>query len=283
MGQHASLSKKNSKHKALDSNNKSLGVKVVLFGDTNVGKSAMALRFLKHCPADPSTLQPHIGASFGSKLLSIHNIKTNILLWDTAGMKRYRSVLPLYSKECCIAIFCYDITSTASFHTMQTLLEDKDINMKQETNKVTVIVGLKADLRSQQQVHRSQVEGLVKSHNALFFEVSAMDPKDDSVGVLFKAATAVWLENQGYDVGSSSTLVSIVCRTIARMDVDTFFGGMPTLKKTLPPELYSAVERKRKTFLASVKPPPVVRSHVLYSGKDDFEDDEDFVVSTPLR
>ena len=105
-------------------------IKVVLLGDSGVGKSSLALRFVTNefRPYSEST----IGASFMSKSIRVPvspASKSNasvqperdigLKIWDTAGQEKYRSLAPMYYRGAQVAILVYDITIPASFVALQ--------------------------------------------------------------------------------------------------------------------------------------------------------------------
>eukprot|EP01102_Stenamoeba_stenopodia_P011010 TRINITY_DN3363_c0_g1_i2.p1 TRINITY_DN3363_c0_g1~~TRINITY_DN3363_c0_g1_i2.p1 ORF type:complete len:221 (-),score=38.87 TRINITY_DN3363_c0_g1_i2:16-678(-) len=152
-----------------------------------------------------------------------------------------RYVLPLYTIGCNVVLLCYDMTSSESFNELQFFLDFLDKENKWG-GVLYAFVGLKSDLEGQRRVHQYQVKELANSNqfNASFFEVSSVDPKDNSVEEMFLAVARKWLEAQGCEL--QDTLVSILCCSIAK-DVDKSFGGLETLKATLPHELYLRIEK----------------------------------------
>ena len=83
--------------------------KFVLLGQANVGKTAVALRFLqdKFLEDQPAT----IGAAFMARIIELdQDTKVHINLWDTAGSERYKSIAPMYFRDSDVAIICYDLT-----------------------------------------------------------------------------------------------------------------------------------------------------------------------------
>ena len=84
-------------------------VKVVLLGDSGVGKSSLVLRFVVNDfkPYSEAT----IGASFFSKLIIANNIPMKFQIWDTAGQEKYHSLAPMYYRGAAAAILVYDITN----------------------------------------------------------------------------------------------------------------------------------------------------------------------------
>lgn len=84
-------------------------VKVVLLGDSGVGKSSLVLRFVVNDfkPYSEAT----IGASFFSKLVVTNNTPLKFQIWDTAGQEKYHSLAPMYYRGAAAAILVYDITN----------------------------------------------------------------------------------------------------------------------------------------------------------------------------
>ena len=87
-------------------------VKVVLLGDSGVGKSSLVLRFVTNSfkPYSEST----IGASFTTKLITLEEKSIKYQIWDTAGQEKYHSLAPMYYRGAAAAIIVYDITRLVS-------------------------------------------------------------------------------------------------------------------------------------------------------------------------
>jgi Ras-related protein Rab-21 len=120
-----------------------LEAKVVLLGDTGVGKTSIALRFVDN------TFNPRIGISVGAsflmKTIEIDGTRIKLRLWDTAGQERFHSLVslhhqahnaPIYYRGATTAILCYDLTSKNSFakikRWVQELQENVDYEMSTE-------------------------------------------------------------------------------------------------------------------------------------------------------
>jgi small GTP-binding protein len=89
--------------------------KIVMLGETCVGKSCIVTNFIQHETIDQA--EPTIGASFMSKKVTADNGTTICLeIWDTAGQERYRSLAPMYYRGANSAIIVMDITNKDSFH-----------------------------------------------------------------------------------------------------------------------------------------------------------------------
>lgn len=98
-------------------NNKNKFIKIILIGETNVGKTSLFNKYIynKHIPTEST-----IGACFCRKQLEYHdkyNIKHiyNLDFWDTAGQERFRSIIRFYYNKCNIAIIMFDVSNKDSW------------------------------------------------------------------------------------------------------------------------------------------------------------------------
>eukprot|EP01102_Stenamoeba_stenopodia_P008737 TRINITY_DN2545_c0_g1_i2.p1 TRINITY_DN2545_c0_g1~~TRINITY_DN2545_c0_g1_i2.p1 ORF type:complete len:274 (-),score=42.56 TRINITY_DN2545_c0_g1_i2:61-882(-) len=219
-------------------------LKVVIIGQTAVGKTSMSKRLMFGKPINVNdTAVNTIGAQFSAKTILVQNSSVRLDIWDTAGLIRFRSLTPMYARVSSAVLLCYDITSSKSLLELRSFLDDIDEHVRRP-GTVVAFVGLKKDLQDQRQVQPLHVREFAKSKqldDALFLEATSVDSKDCSVEEVFQAVVVRWLQKQGYEFNDRS-LVHLVCACIAR-DADTQFGGLETLKATIPPELYSKIER----------------------------------------
>jgi small GTP-binding protein len=93
--------------------------KVVLLGESGVGKTCIISRFINDTFDDGSVTTT--GASYVSKnmLFNDYNQVLNFEIWDTAGQEKYRSLTSIFYKDASIAILVYDITNEDSFEELQ--------------------------------------------------------------------------------------------------------------------------------------------------------------------
>ena len=153
----------------MDDENYEMMFKVVLVGDSFVGKTNIMSKYLKNEFHDDS--KATVGVEFGSKQFIIegHTIKAQI--WDTAGQERYKAITSAYYKGSKGALIVYDITRKDSFTNLE-----KWVNELKSTAdpKVTIIIiGNKNDLEDKRQVLKEQGEEKAKSFGCAFLETSA--------------------------------------------------------------------------------------------------------------
>jgi Ras-related protein Rab-6A len=116
--------------------------KIIFLGDQGVGKSSILNRFAQD-KFEPN-YQATIGLDFHSKNVTINNTSVRLLLYDTAGQEKFKSLIPMYIRDANIIIVVYDITNKDSFiHTGHWLNEVKDLK---RDDAIFCLVGNKMDL-----------------------------------------------------------------------------------------------------------------------------------------
>jgi len=122
--------------------------KVVLIGDSGVGKSNLLSRYLKNeFSYDTKTT---VGVEFGAKKVEIDDFKIKVQIWDTAGQERYKSITNAYYKGAKGALLLYDITRRETFTSIDKWVPE----LKQNGDKDVeiVLVGNKTDLEDKRQI-----------------------------------------------------------------------------------------------------------------------------------
>ena len=143
--------------------------KLVILGDTAVGKSCVASRFVQDKFYEFQ--EPTIGAAFLVKEVNLDNKIIKFEIWDTAGQERYRSLAPMYYRGACAAIVVYDITSKISFVGAKTWVTE--LKKKASIGCIIALVGNKTDLESQRKVNKNDVDEYIKGTNIFHIETSA--------------------------------------------------------------------------------------------------------------
>ena len=144
--------------------------KIIIIGDTCVGKSNILSRYLKDQFKEDS--KSTVGVELGTKFLKIKGIGAKLQIWDTAGQERYRSITSNYYKGSHGCFIVYDITSENTFDNVDRWFEQAQ---KEASKDVSIIlVGNKCDLESERKVSKEQGEEKAKNLNCPFFETSAL-------------------------------------------------------------------------------------------------------------
>jgi small GTP-binding protein len=154
----------------MDDDSYELLYKIIIIGDSNVGKSNILSRYTKDQFQGNS--KATVGVELGTKFVKIEGVGAKLQIWDTAGQERYRSLTSSYYKGCHGCFIVYDITNEASFQSISTWYEQA---VKEAGKDVSIIlVGNKCDLESERKVSKEQGEEKARSMNASFFETSAL-------------------------------------------------------------------------------------------------------------
>ena len=143
--------------------------KLIFLGDQGVGKSCILNRFMSDTFKDD--YQATIGLDFQSKNVQIDNQDIHLLLYDTAGQEKFRSLIPMYTRDANIILLVYDIGSKDSFLHLSDWLKDiTNINMNEV---IFALVGNKIDLAEYREVSLEEGQKFAEEHDFIFQEVSA--------------------------------------------------------------------------------------------------------------
>ena len=134
----------------VEDNNYELLYKVIIIGDTCVGKSNILSRYLKDEFREDS--KSTVGVELGTKFVKIKGTGAKLQIWDTAGQERYRSITSSYYKGSHGCFIVYDITSETSFENVDKWFEQAQ---KEASKDVSIIlVGNKCDLENEKKVSK---------------------------------------------------------------------------------------------------------------------------------
>lgn len=143
--------------------------KLVLIGDSSVGKSCLLLRF-----ADNSFTESYIstiGVDFRFRTVKIANKTVKLQIWDTAGQERFRTITSAYYRGADGIIMVYDVTRRDSFDHVQDWLNEVNRYAKQGLCK-KLLIGNKCD-RTDRMVNIKEGEEFAGTLQVPFFETSA--------------------------------------------------------------------------------------------------------------
>ena len=148
---------------------KPINCKIILVGDSGVGKTSIIARYLnKYSPNIVTT----INTSFYSKLVVIDDYKINFQIWDTVGQEKYRSLNSLFFKDANICILVYDITKEKTFNNIKNYWYESVITNGSE-GIICGVAGNKSDLYEFEKNDRNEVTDFCKEINAVFRFTSA--------------------------------------------------------------------------------------------------------------
>ncbi|XP_004596685.2 ras-related protein Rab-26 isoform X2 [Ochotona princeps] len=144
--------------------------KVMLVGDSGVGKTCLLVRF-KDGAFLAGAFISTVGIDFRNKALDVDGTKVKLQLWDTAGQERFRSVTHAYYRDAHALLLLYDVTNRLSFDSIQAWLTE--IKEHAQHNVVLMLLGNKVDSTQERVVKREDGEKLAKEYGLPFMETSA--------------------------------------------------------------------------------------------------------------
>jgi Ras-related protein Rab-18 len=146
-------------------------VKVLLVGDSSVGKSSLLLRFTTD-KFEAST-NPTIGVDFRTKYVTQQGKRLKLTIWDTAGQERFRTLTSSYYRGAHAVIFVYDVTRRETFDSLGEIwMQEVDMYSTIE-NAIKMVVANKVDRDTDREVTTEEGQNFARSHGSLFVETSA--------------------------------------------------------------------------------------------------------------
>ncbi|CAK7346863.1 unnamed protein product [Dovyalis caffra] len=144
--------------------------KLLLIGDSGVGKSTLLLSFTSNNFED---LSPTIGVDFKVKHVTLGGKKLKLAIWDTAGQERFRTLTSSYYRGAQGIIMVYDVTRRETFTNLSEIWA-KEIDLY-STNQdcIKMLVGNKVDKESERVVAKKEGIDFAREYGCLFLECSA--------------------------------------------------------------------------------------------------------------
>lgn len=145
--------------------------KILLIGDSGVGKSCLLTRFTKDSFSDASAST--IGVDFRVKYSVFNNQKCKLTIWDTAGQERFRTLTSSYYRGAQGIIFVYDVSRRDTFENLEGVwMREADMYGTVE-DAIKMVVANKVDLDTSRQVSKEEGLDFARKHGCLFVETSA--------------------------------------------------------------------------------------------------------------
>ncbi|CAI5454196.1 unnamed protein product [Caenorhabditis angaria] len=161
--------------------------KLVLIGDSNVGKTSINHRF---CEGSFEEIFPWNHLDFKVKAIEMKGKKIKLGIWDTIGSERFVSFSTSYCRHAKGIILVYDVTDEETFDNIEEWL--RRIGSQASKDVVKMLVGNKCDLTAQRVVSKERGERLARDHQMIFHEISAKN--NVNVDTAFNDLVAAILE-----------------------------------------------------------------------------------------
>ena len=149
-------------------------LKLIVVGNQGTGKSCILNRFVNE--TFDENYQATIGLDFQSKNVTIHDQDVRLILYDTAGQEKFRSLIPMYIREAQIILLIYDISDKDSFDSIPRWIQEV-LDVK-NTDAVFALIGNKNDLENDRKVTFEEGKKFAEENKFIFQEVSAKSGKN---------------------------------------------------------------------------------------------------------
>ena len=178
--------------------------KVLLIGNSSVGKSSLLLRFVDNQWND--LFVPTIGVDFKIRTMEIDNKNVKLQIWDTAGQERFKNITASYYRGAHGIFVVYDISDTESFKNINNWLIEIEKNANKNVYKI--LVGNKCDLEDKRTVSYQQGKELAETYGMQFIETSAKSNTnvDEAFHLLGKEVMKLSLNDKEKNFGNKNKM-----------------------------------------------------------------------------
>ncbi|KAH3666939.1 hypothetical protein OGAPHI_003389 [Ogataea philodendri] len=178
-------------------------MKLLLVGDSGVGKSCLLLRFVDD--KFNSSFITTIGIDFKIKTIDLNGSKIKLQVWDTAGQERFRTITTAYYRGAMGIIIVYDVTDENSFESVKKWYQTVNQHAKDEAQ--LFLVGNKCEDSESRQVSEKQGELLAEELGLPFMEASAKSGLN--VNEVFYKLASLILEKNGDDLAAPADKLNV--------------------------------------------------------------------------
>jgi len=144
-------------------------IKLLLIGDSGVGKSCLLLRFSDDS-FTPSFITT-IGIDFKIRTIEFEGKKIKLQIWDTAGQERFRTITTAYYRGAMGILLVYDVTDDKSFANIRNWIRNIEQHASENVNKI--LIGNKCDLVDKKVIDTARGKALAEEFSIRFLETSA--------------------------------------------------------------------------------------------------------------
>ena len=167
-----------------------LSFKIIIIGDSGVGKSCLSIRASRNYFED--FYSPTVGFEFLTFNINIEDQNIKLQIWDTCGQEVYRSLICSFYRSASLAIIVYSIDSEESFKNVENWLND--IKNQSSPDIKIFLIGNKADLEDKRQVPKEIGEKFVNEHKLNFFSEASAKTGFNIQNIFIEAAKELYIE-----------------------------------------------------------------------------------------
>merc|ERR1712137_309336 len=144
-------------------------IKLLLIGDSGVGKSCLLLRFSDDS-FTPSFITT-IGIDFKIRTIELDGRRIKLQIWDTAGQERFRTITTAYYRGAMGILLVYDVTDDKSFGNIRNWIRNIEQHATESVNKM--LIGNKCDMVDKKVIETERGQQLADEYSIKFMETSA--------------------------------------------------------------------------------------------------------------
>jgi small GTP-binding protein len=168
--------------------------KLIIIGDSSVGKSCLALRAVKG--TFESLYTPTVGFEFLTLYLKINNSNLKLQVWDTCGQEVYRSLIGSFYRNSSLALVLYSIDNENSFNNIESWLNELKSKGNPDIN--IFLIGNKADLEDKRLVSKEMANDLCDTHNIKYFLESSAKTGFNVKNIFIESAKVLYEQHIKY-------------------------------------------------------------------------------------
>ena len=165
-----------------------ISFKVIVVGDTSVGKSSLSIKAIRDHFED--FYSPTIGFEFLTYITKIEDKNIKLQIWDTCGQEAYRALISSFYKNSSLAILVYSIDCEESFNHLEEWLND--IKTQSNPDIKIILIGNKFDLEDRRQVEKERGENFCKENELSFFMETSAKSGHNVINLFNEAAKILY-------------------------------------------------------------------------------------------
>jgi small GTP-binding protein len=167
-----------------------LSFKLILVGDSGVGKSCLSIKASRNYFED--FYSPTVGFEFLTFNVKVQDKAVKLQIWDTCGQEVYRSLISSFYRSASLAIIVYSIDNENSFNNIEKWLND--IKSQSSPDVKIFLIANKVDLADKRKVTREAGQNFANAHNVSFFTETSAKTGLNVQNVFIEAAKVLYTQ-----------------------------------------------------------------------------------------
>ena len=183
-----------------------LSFKIIIIGDSGVGKSSLTLRATKNQFQD--YYNATVGFEFFSQNIKIDDTIIKLQMWDTCGQEIYRSLISSFYKNSSLAMIMYSIEDEESFRHLDYWI--KEIKNNSNPDIKIILIGNKVDLEDKRTVSKEEEEKFAKENGIEEVYETSAKTGFNAKNIFCRAAQILYKEHLNYkQIGRDPSLIRV--------------------------------------------------------------------------